>query len=103
VAVSALDEDDQRNLLRYLVDLERRSEYLIPPYIVSHLVRDNVLPSLSQSQLRSLVRDAIGDQILVPSTYTVTHRQTGKPHELRTVRVNPDHPLAGPVLALDGS
>jgi uncharacterized LabA/DUF88 family protein len=103
VAVSVLDEDDQRNLLRYLVELEGRSEYLIPPYIVSHLVRDNVLPSLSQSQLRSLVRDAIGEQILVPSTYTVTHRQTGKPHELRTVRVNPDHPLARPVLALNGS
>jgi uncharacterized LabA/DUF88 family protein len=100
VAVSVLDEEDQRNLLRYLIDLERRSEYLIPPYIVSHLVRDNVLPSLSQSQLRSLVRDAIGDQILIPSTYTVTHRQTGKPHELRTVRVNPDHPLAAPLMQL---
>jgi uncharacterized LabA/DUF88 family protein len=102
VNVSVLDEEDQRNLLRYLIDLERRSEYLIPPYIVSHLVRDNVLPSLSQSQLRSLVRDAVGEQILVPSTYIVTHRQTGKPHELRTLRVNPDHPLAASLMSATG-
>jgi uncharacterized LabA/DUF88 family protein len=93
VAVSALDEDGQYNLVRYLVDLERRSEYLIPPYIVSHLVRESVLPSLSQSQLRSLIRDAVNEQILVPSTYTVPHRSTGKPYDLRTIRVNLDHPL----------
>lgn len=93
VAVSALDEDGQYNLVRYLVDLERRSEYLIPPYIVSHLVRESVLPSLSQSQLRSLIRDAVNEQILVPSTHTVPHRSTGKPYDLRTIRVNPDHPL----------
>jgi uncharacterized LabA/DUF88 family protein len=92
-AVSALDEDDQRNFIRYLIDLEQNSEYLIPPYIVSHLVRDSVLPSLSQGQLRSLVRDAIDDQILVPSTHTVPHRATGKPYDLRTVRINPDHQL----------
>ncbi|HZS94690.1 MAG TPA: NYN domain-containing protein [Chloroflexota bacterium] len=93
VAVAALDEEDQRNLVRYLVDLEQRSEYLIPPYIVSHLLRDNVLPSLSQSQLRGLVRDAVNEDMLVPSTHTVPHKTTGKPHELRTVRVNPEHPL----------
>lgn len=93
VAVSALDEDGQRNLMRYLVDLERRSEYLIPPYIVSHLIRESVLPSLSQSQLRSLVRDAVSEQILVPSTHTVPHRSTGKPYDLRTVVVNQEHPL----------
>src|SRR5438270_12585468 len=29
VAVAALDEDDQRNLIRYLADLEDRSDYLI--------------------------------------------------------------------------
>ena len=93
VAVSALDDDAQRNLVRYLVDLERRSEYLIPPYIVSHLVRESVLPSLSQSQLRSLIRDAMNEQLLIPSTHTVPHRSTGKPYDLRTIRVNPDHPL----------
>lgn len=93
-AVSAMDDDDQRNFLRYLLDLEDRSEYLIPPFIVSHLVRDSVLPNLSQSQLRALVRDAMDEQILVPSTYTVPHRQTGKPYDLRTVRVNDEHPLA---------
>jgi uncharacterized LabA/DUF88 family protein len=93
VAVSALDVDGQRNLIRYLVDLERRSEYLIPPYIVSHLVRESVLPSLSQSQLRSLIRDAMSEQILVSSTHTVPHRSTGKPYDLRTIRVNPEHPL----------
>jgi uncharacterized LabA/DUF88 family protein len=92
-AVGALAEEDQFNLIRYLADLENRSEYLIPPYIVSHLVRDSVLPSLSQSQLRSMVRDASEEGILVPSTYTVTHRQTGKPHELRTLSLNHDHPL----------
>lgn len=89
-SISALDEDEQQNLVRYLVDLEGRSDYLIPPYIVSHLVRDNVLPSLSQSQLRSLVRDAMEENILVASTHTVPHRQTGKPYDLRTVRVNPE-------------
>ncbi|HEX6508359.1 MAG TPA: NYN domain-containing protein [Chloroflexota bacterium] len=93
VAVSALDEDAQRNFLRFLMDLEQRSEYLIPPYIVSHLVRESVLPSLSQSQLRSLVRDAMSEQLLVPSTHTVPHRSTGKPYDLRTVRMNQDHPL----------
>lgn len=93
VAVQALDPDGQRNFLRYLAELESRSDYLIPPYIVSHLVRDSVLPSLSQSQLRSLVRDAIAEEILVASTHTVPHRLTGKPHDLRTVRVNPEHPL----------
>jgi uncharacterized LabA/DUF88 family protein len=98
VAVQALDPDAQRHFLRYLVDLENRSEYLIPPYIVSHLIRDSVLPSLSQSQLRSLVRDAIDEEILVPSTYTVPHRTTGKPYELRTVRLNPDHPLVRDVM-----
>lgn len=94
VSVSALDEDEQTVLMRYFVDLERRSEYLIPPYIVSHLVRHNVLPSLSQAQLRSLVRSALDEGLLLPSTHTVPHKQTGKPHELRTVRVNPEHPLA---------
>jgi hypothetical protein len=79
--------------VRYLRDLEERSEYLIPPYIVSHLLRDNVLPSLSQSQLRSLVRDAAAEDILIPSTFTVPHKATGKPHELRTMRLNPDHAL----------
>lgn len=98
VAVGALDEDAQRNFLRYLVELERRSEYLIPPYIVSHLIKDSVLPSLSQSQLRSLVRDAVGEGILDHSTHTVTHRQTGKPHELRTLRVNEEHPLVAPLV-----
>jgi uncharacterized LabA/DUF88 family protein len=93
VAVAALDEDDQRNLIRYLADLENRSDYLIPPYIVSHLVRDSVLPSLSQSQLRALVRDASEEQILVASTHTVPHRTTGKPYELRTLRLNREHPL----------
>ncbi|GAC1396573.1 MAG: hypothetical protein NVSMB52_10120 [Chloroflexota bacterium] len=92
VAVTALAEEDQQNLMRYLADLEGRSDYLIPPYIVSHLVRGSVLPSLSQSQLRSLVRDAIDEQILIASTHTVPHRQTGKPHELRTLRVNLQHP-----------
>ena len=99
VAVSALDEDAQRNLMRYLADLERRSEYLIPPYIVSHLVRESVLPSLSQSQLRSLIRDAMNEQILIPSTHTVPHRSTGKPYDLRTIRVNPDHPLVASAAA----
>lgn len=98
VLVGALDEDAQRNLVRYLVTLERRSDYLIPPYIVSHLVKDSVLPSLSQSQLRSLVRDAVGEGILDHSTHTVTHRQTGKPHELRTLRVNGEHPIVAAVL-----
>lgn len=97
VAVTALEEESQRNFLRYLVELERRSDYLIPPYIVSHLVRDSVLPSLSQSQLRSLVRDAVDEGILVASTYTVVHRQTGRPHELRTLRLNLDHPLVQPL------
>jgi uncharacterized LabA/DUF88 family protein len=99
VAVSALDEDGQYNLVRYLVDLERRSEYLIPPYIVSHLVRESVLPSLSQSQLRSLIRDAMSEQILVPSTHTVPHRSTGKPYDLRTIRVNLEHPLVASAAA----
>ena len=98
VAVQALDPDAQRHFLRYLVDLENRSEYLIPPYIVSHLTRDSVLPSLSQSQLRSLVRDAIDEDILVPSTHTVPHRTTGKPYDLRTVRLNPEHPLVRDVM-----
>jgi hypothetical protein len=96
VAVAALDEEEQRTLVRYLIDLENRSDYLIPPYIVSHLVRESVLPSLSQSQLRALVRDAINEQLLVPSTHTVPHKATGKPHELRTVRVNLDHSLVAP-------
>lgn len=93
VAVGALDEDEQRNFARYLVELERRSEYLIPPYIVSHLVRQGVLPSLSQGQLRSLVRDAIAEELLLPDTHTVPHKTTGKPYELRTLRVNLEHPL----------
>jgi uncharacterized LabA/DUF88 family protein len=95
VAVQALDPDGQRNFLRYLVELEGRSDYLIPPYIVSHLVRDSVLPSLSQSQLRSLVRDAIAEEILIPSTHTVPHRSTGKPYDLRTVKMNLNHTLVG--------
>ncbi|MGI8825755.1 MAG: NYN domain-containing protein [Chloroflexota bacterium] len=94
VPVGALAEEEQRTFVRYLEDLEDRSEYLIPPYIVSHLVRESVLPSLSQSQLRSLVRDAVSEGLLVPSTHTVTHKTTGKPHELRTLRVNTEHPLA---------
>jgi uncharacterized LabA/DUF88 family protein len=97
--VASLDDDDQQNLARFLVELQDRSDYLIPPYIVSHLVRESVLPSLSQSQLRSLVRDAMDENILMPSTYTVAHRTTGKPHELRTIRVNPDHPLVRSVMA----
>jgi uncharacterized LabA/DUF88 family protein len=101
--VSSLDEDDQHNFVEYLMDLERRSEYLIPPYIVSHLVRDSVLPSLSQGQLRALVRDAMDEQILVPSTHTVPHRTTGKPYDLRTVRVNPSHPLTAGLLSEVGS
>jgi uncharacterized LabA/DUF88 family protein len=101
VAVSALDEEAQRNFLRYLIDLERRSDYLIPPYIVSHLLRDSVLPSLSQSQLRSLVRDAVAEGILEPSTYTVAHRQTGRPHDLRTLRMNLHHPLVESVAELE--
>lgn len=106
VAISALDDDDQANLLRYLVELQRRSDYLIPPYIVSHLVRESVLPSLSQSQLRSLVRSALEEEILIPSTHTVPHRQTGKPYELRTVRLNLHHPLTENIvreLDTDGS
>ena len=100
VAVQALDPDGQRNFLRYLVDLESRSDYLIPPYIVSHLVRDSVLPSLSQSQLRSLVRDAMAEDILVASTHTVPHRSTGKPYDLRTVKMNREHPLVDTLLKL---
>ena len=98
-AVASLAEEDQRNFVRYLLELEERSDYLIPPYIISHLLRHSVLPSLSQSQLRSLVHDAIGEQILVPSTHTVPHRTTGKPYELRTLKVNPQHPLAQAVRA----
>lgn len=97
VPVSALDDEAQRMFMRYLVDLEARSDYLIPPYIISHLVRDGVLPSLSQSQLRSLVRDAIDERLLIPSTHTVPHKTTGKPYELRTLKVNPDHPLLAAV------
>ncbi|HEX8919123.1 MAG TPA: NYN domain-containing protein [Chloroflexota bacterium] len=93
VPVAALDDDEQRAFMRYVMELEGRSDYLIPPYIVTHLVRENVLPSLSQSQLRSLVRDAIDEKLLIPSTHTVPHKQTGKPYELKTVRVNPRHPL----------
>ncbi len=103
VSISVMDSEDQRNLVRYLLELEQRSDYLIPPYIVSHLVRDNVLPSLSQSQLRSLVRDATEENILVASTHTVPHRQTGKPYDLRTVRVNTKHPLAEGIAATDGA
>jgi hypothetical protein len=99
VAVGALDDDEQRTFVRYLLDLEGRSDYLIPPYIVSHLVRDSVLPSLSQSQLRSLLRDAIAERLLIGSTHTVPHKTTGKPHELRTVKVNQEHPLAASELA----
>ncbi|MGH2448604.1 MAG: NYN domain-containing protein [Chloroflexota bacterium] len=95
VTFSALDEDDQTNFIRFLNDLEARSDYLIPPFIVSHLVRDNVLPSLSQSQLRSLVRDAVNEGVLIPSTHTVAHKTTGKPHELRTVRLNSEHNPVG--------
>jgi uncharacterized LabA/DUF88 family protein len=102
VAVGALDPDAQRHFLRYLLDLENRSEYLIPPYIVSHLVRDSVLPSLSQSQLRSLVRDTIAEDILIPSTHTVPHRATGKPYDLRTVRLNQDHSLVAEVAQANG-
>jgi hypothetical protein len=96
VSVGALDEEEQKNFVRYLVDLQDRSEYLIPPYIVSHLVRDSVLPSLSQAQLRSLVRDALSEGLLVPSTHTVPHKSTGKPYELRTVRVSTEHALVTP-------
>ncbi|MGH2441896.1 MAG: NYN domain-containing protein [Chloroflexota bacterium] len=99
VSVTALDEDEQRNLLRYLIELEQRSDYLIPPYIVSHLVRESVLPSLSQSQLRSLVRDLVEEAILMPSTHTVPHRQTGKPYELRTLKVNTENALAASVVS----
>jgi hypothetical protein len=63
------------------------------------LIKDSVLPSLSQSQLRSLVRDAVGEGILDHSTHTVTHRQTGKPHELRTLRVNQQHALVLPFVS----
>lgn len=98
VPVSALDDEDQRNFIRYLVDLEARSEYLIPPYIVSHLMRDNVLPSLSQSQLRSLLRDAIQERVLDRSTHVVAHKSTGKPHELRTVCTNAEHPQVAEIL-----
>ncbi len=91
--LSSLPEDDQINLVRYMRDLEDNSEYLIPPYIVSHLLRDNVLPSLSQAQLRALVRDAITEGVLVPSKFTVAHKATGKPHELRTLRLNEEHSL----------
>ncbi len=94
-ALSSLDEEDQINLIRYLSDLQERSEYMIPPYIVSHLLRDNVLASLSQAQLRALVRDAVNEQIFLPSTFTVAHKSTGKPHELRTIRLNENHPLVG--------
>ena len=99
VAVQALDPDAQRNFMRYLLGLEVKSDYLIPPYIVSHLVRDSVLPSLSQSQLRSLVRDAIDEDILIASTHTVPHRTTGKPYDLRTVRLNRENPLVVGVLS----
>ncbi|GAC1333645.1 MAG: hypothetical protein NVSMB22_25880 [Chloroflexota bacterium] len=99
VTVSALADEEQRTFVRYLGELEEHSDYLIPPYIVSHLVRESVLPSLSQSQLRSLVRDAIAEGLLVPSTHTVPHKTTGKPYELRTLRVNTDHPLASPAVA----
>jgi uncharacterized LabA/DUF88 family protein len=92
-ALAALDEEEQINLVRYISDLQERSEYLIPPYIVSHLLRDNVLPSLSQAQLRALVRDAINEQIFLPSTFTVPHKSTGKPYELRTIVLNQSHPL----------
>lgn len=91
--LSSLPEDEQLNLIRYLNGLEEKSEYLIPPYIVSHLLRDNVLPSLSQAQLRALVRDAVTEQVLLPSTFTVAHKATGKPHELRTLRLNEEHSL----------
>ncbi|HLJ68906.1 MAG TPA: NYN domain-containing protein [Chloroflexota bacterium] len=97
--VASLAEEDQRNFVRYLADLEARSEYLIPPYIASHLVRQSVLPSLSQTQIRSLVRDAIQEEILIPSTHVVAHRATGKPYELRTVKLNADHPLVQAVFA----
>jgi uncharacterized LabA/DUF88 family protein len=93
VPVTALDEDAQETFVRYLLGLEDGSEYLIPPYIVSRLVRESVMPSLSQSQIRSLVRDAIKEKLLIASTHTVPHKQTRKPHELRTVLVNRDHPL----------
>lgn len=99
VTVSALGDEEQKTFVRYLEDLEQHSEYLIPPYIVSHLVRESVLPSLSQSQLRSLVRDAIAEGLLVPSTHTVPHKTTGKPYELRTLRVDKEHPLASAVEA----
>lgn len=100
VAVAALDDDEQRTFIKYLVELEDRSDYMIPPYVVSHLVRDNVLPSLSQGQLRSLVRDATDEKILIGSTHTVPHKATGKPYELRTIRINFDHPLTGPLAAV---
>jgi uncharacterized LabA/DUF88 family protein len=99
VAIGALDDEEQRTLARYLLDLEGRSDYLIPPYIVSHLVRESVLPSLSQSQLRALLRDAVAEHLLIGSTHTVPHKSTGKPYELRTLRVNPEHPLAVQELA----
>jgi len=102
VSVGALDQDEQRTVFAYFRELDGRSEYMIPPYIVSHLVRDGVLPSLSQSQLRSLVRDAIEADILIPSTHTVPHKTTGKPYELRTLRFNPEHPLALEQAAHDG-
>lgn len=91
--LSSLPEEEQINFVRYMRDLEERSEYLIPPYVVSHLLRDNVLPSLSQAQLRALVRDAMSEQVLAPATFTVAHKATGKPHELRTLKLNEGHPL----------
>jgi len=99
VKLTDLDPDDLRNFLRFIATLEAKSKYLRMPYVVANLRSSSTLPSLSRAQLKSLLKDALGQGVFKQGSREVKSHATGAPMELDTLELDRSNELVAAALA----
>ncbi|MGH7636174.1 MAG: NYN domain-containing protein [Gemmatimonadaceae bacterium] len=92
VRFDQLEEDDQRRLIEYVLDLEDTSRFLTVKFLVERVSHSSVLPMLSETQLKGLMLDMIGRQMFDISEAQAVSPQTGETFIRRELTLSVDHP-----------
>lgn len=92
VRFDQLEEDDQRRVIEFILDLEDTSRFLTVKFLVERISHSSVLPMLSEVQLKSLILDMVGREMFDVSETQAISPQTGETFIRRELTLADDHP-----------
>lgn len=92
VRLEALPRDVQVQLVDFVDDLEQSSKFLTVTFLVDQLRRENVVPMLSDWQLKSLLLRMIQDGLFTVSERPARSPATGEIFQRRELTLRVDHP-----------